>query len=173
MQRCSHCNAEQLDGAIFCMECGANLLDRSSRNETTTSLGYSSEQDMDFALQATVTPGSGPSGGPMYHNLNLIVINSGRRMAFDAREELLIGRKDNARGIYPDIDLGLDGGYDAGVSRRHALITLQDNACVLEDLESANGTYINGQRLPPRRAVPISNGDEIRFGTLTLRVELT
>lgn len=171
MQRCSHCNAEQLDGAIFCMECGASLLERGPRNETTTSLGYSSEQDMDFALQSTVAPGSVRSG-PAYSHLNLIVITNGRRMVFDIRNELLIGRKDNARGIYPDIDLGLDGGYDAGVSRRHALITMQESACMLEDLESANGTYINGQRLPPRRAVPISDGDELRFGTLALRVEL-
>lgn len=172
MQSCSHCNAEQLDGAIFCMECGANLLDSGPRNETTTSLGYSSEQDLDLDLTAAPTPAN-PITAPVYHNLNLIVVTSGRRMAFDAREELLIGRKDNARGIYPDIDLGLDGGYDAGVSRRHALITLHGSSCVLEDLESANGTYINGQRLPPRRAVPINSGDELRFGTLALRVELS
>jgi len=153
------------------MECGASLLERGPRNETTTSLGYSSEQDMDFALQSAVAPESVRTN-PAYSHLSLIVITSGRRMAFDIRDELLIGRKDNARGIYPDIDLGLDGGYDAGVSRRHALITMQESACVLEDLDSANGTYINGQRLPSRRAVPISDGDELRFGTLALRVEL-
>jgi pSer/pThr/pTyr-binding forkhead associated (FHA) protein len=41
---------------------------------------------------------------------------------------------------------------DAGVSRRHARLTLQGNAYVLEDLGSTNGTLVEGQPLTaPRR----------------------
>ena len=38
-------------------------------------------------------------------------MNSGRRIKLIISDDLLIGRKDNARGIFPDVDLGLDGGY--------------------------------------------------------------
>ena len=55
-------------------------------------------------------------------------MNSGRRINLDIGDDLLIGRKDNARGIFPDVDLGLDGGYDAGVSRRHAILAHQGRA---------------------------------------------
>jgi pSer/pThr/pTyr-binding forkhead associated (FHA) protein len=101
----------------------------------------------------------------------LVVLNSGRRIVVDTAQELLVGRKDNQRGIYPDVDLGLDGGYDAGVSRRHAIITPQAGGFVMEDLASANGTFINGRRLPPQAPTPIRGGDELKFGTLILRFE--
>jgi FOG: FHA domain len=101
----------------------------------------------------------------------LVVLNSGRRMTLDTGEDILIGRKDNARGIFPDVDLGLDGGYDAGVSRRHAIISFQQGACVLQDLNSANGTFINATRIDPHVAFPLHDGDELTFGTLILRIE--
>ncbi|MBP1642281.1 MAG: hypothetical protein H6Q03_950, partial [Acidobacteria bacterium] len=36
---------------------------------------------------------------------------------------------------------------DPAVSRRHALITIQDGRCFLSDLGSGNGTYLNGDRI--------------------------
>jgi pSer/pThr/pTyr-binding forkhead associated (FHA) protein len=39
---------------------------------------------------------------------------------------------------------------------------------VLEDLESTNGTFLNGQQIPPGHQVRVRTGDVIRFGTLTL-----
>jgi pSer/pThr/pTyr-binding forkhead associated (FHA) protein len=98
-------------------------------------------------------------------------MNSGRRIHLDVSDDLLIGRKDNARGIFPDVDLGLDGGFAAGVSRRHAIISYADGMYRIEDLGSANGTFINGQRLAPQSSMPIAHGDELKCGTLLLRVE--
>jgi serine/threonine-protein kinase len=47
------------------------------------------------------------------------------------------------------------------VSRRHAKITLSSTTCLLEDLKSANGTYVNNTRV--ERAT-IKPGDVVRFG---------
>ena len=47
------------------------------------------------------------------------------------------------------------------VSRRHARITMNGGACTLEDLKSANGTYVNNTRID--RAV-LKPGDVVRFG---------
>ncbi len=47
------------------------------------------------------------------------------------------------------------------VSRRHARITIAGQAPVLEDLQSANGTYVNNARI--ERAV-LKPGDIVRFG---------
>ena len=47
------------------------------------------------------------------------------------------------------------------VSRRHAKITLSGTACVLEDLKSANGTYVNNTRVEKAKLKP---GDVVRFG---------
>jgi serine/threonine protein kinase len=47
------------------------------------------------------------------------------------------------------------------VSRRHAKITTSGTTCLLEDLKSANGTYVNNTRV--ERAT-IKPGDVVRFG---------
>lgn len=170
MQRCSHCNAQQINGAIFCSECGASLLAGPSRGEATAALSKGTSNFASVELIApTMIAAPTPAARP---TMALVVLNSGRRISLDASQDLLVGRKDNQRGIYPDVDLGLDGGYDAGVSRRHAIITLRGGSYVLEDLSSANGTFINGRRLQPQSSAPISSGDELKFGTLILRFEI-
>jgi serine/threonine protein kinase len=47
------------------------------------------------------------------------------------------------------------------VSRKHARITLSGASCVLEDLKSANGTYVNNARIDKVKLKP---GDVVRFG---------
>jgi serine/threonine protein kinase len=47
------------------------------------------------------------------------------------------------------------------VSRRHARITVSDGAVVVEDLKSANGTYVNNTRVERASLKP---GDVVRFG---------
>lgn len=51
---------------------------------------------------------------------------------------LLIGRFSRSRDIHPDIDCGADN----GVSRRHAQLTTDGRRWWIEDLQSANGTFI-------------------------------
>ncbi len=109
------------------------------------------------------------AAGPL---IALVIMNSGRRISLDISDDLLIGRKDNARGIFPDIDLGLYGGFDAGVSRRHAILTYADGIYRVEDLASANGTFVNGQPVQAATPAQLRNGDELRCGTLLMRVEI-
>jgi len=54
------------------------------------------------------------------------------------------------------------------VSRRHARITIANGAATIEDLDSTNGTYVNGTRISaPTRLTP---GDEFALGSEVLRV---
>ena len=169
MQICTNCQSKQFDGTIFCSECGANLLP-ARRHETTMSLGQRSPTGNLstpaplFAPEAAVEH-AGPT-------LTLVIMNSGRRITLDVSDDLLIGRKDHARGIFPDVDLALDGGYDAGVSRRHAILSYTDAGYMVEDLGSSNGTFVNGRRIPAQTATPLANGDELKCGTLLMRVEV-
>lgn len=58
-----------------------------------------------------------------------------------------------------DNDVQLDEG---SVSSRHAEIDVSGGAAVLRDLESTNGTFLNGEQVSGE--VPLSEGDEIYFG---------
>lgn len=58
---------------------------------------------------------------------------------------------------------------DANVSRRHAEIWRTSEGVAIRDLQSTNGTMVNGHRIT---AVSLSPKDEIEIGTQTLRIEL-
>lgn len=71
------------------------------------------------------------------------------------RPSLSIGKKKE------EVDLVLK---DASVSRIHARITKEEEDIYLEDLNSTNGTFRNGQRMLPYEKKKLEEGDEIRFG---------
>lgn len=76
---------------------------------------------------------------------------------FEVLDSIVIGRSQEC-----DIRLGV-----AHLSRRHAKLTVGPRGLEIEDLKSANGTYVNGQRIA--RAV-IKPGDQVRFDTITFTV---
>ena len=58
---------------------------------------------------------------------------------------------------------------DGNVSRRHAEIGRSADGFMLRDLDSTNGTTVNGRRI---KSATVGEGDEITLGTSTLRIEL-
>ncbi len=57
------------------------------------------------------------------------------------------------------------------VSRRHARITVSGQAVEIQDLGSANGSWINGEPLA-QRPYPLLDGDKLRLGQLELTVRI-
>lgn len=73
--------------------------------------------------------------------------------------ETLIGRSD-------ECDLRISEGHP---SRRHAMLTITDDGAWLEDLESANGTFVNEQRIATK--TKLNSGDRISFDVATFAFE--
>ena len=82
-------------------------------------------------------------------NALLIKVAGSREIAL--KPETVLGR-------HVDCDVLLTEGH---TSRRHAKLMLADDGAWLEDLGSANGTFINGNRITGR--VRLSSGDRLRF----------
>jgi pSer/pThr/pTyr-binding forkhead associated (FHA) protein len=57
-----------------------------------------------------------------------------------------------------------------GVSRSHAMIKAVEDKYVLTDLHSANGTWLNGERLLPDKPHDLPSGAVIQLGRLKLVV---
>jgi len=55
---------------------------------------------------------------------------------------------------------------DHGVSRRHAELRPTRDGWVIRDLDSSNGTYVNGQRI--LTPTPLRHGDQVRVGASLL-----
>ncbi|MBW1811579.1 MAG: FHA domain-containing protein, partial [Deltaproteobacteria bacterium] len=64
---------------------------------------------------------------------------------------LLAGREDN-------VDLVLE---DISVSRRHFTVSESEEGWEIEDLQSSQGTRLNGLLLEPNKPVPLKEGDQI------------
>lgn len=57
---------------------------------------------------------------------------------------------------------------DPTISRRHAQILRQDDRILVRDLNSSNGTYVNGERI---ESVELKAGDIVTFGKVKFRLE--
>jgi two-component system, NtrC family, sensor kinase len=67
----------------------------------------------------------------------------------------------------PMIHVGRDASnnvqlHDTEVSRHHVEIRCLDNAFIISDLNSSNGTYVNGQRIKQHR---LQSGDQLQMGS--------
>jgi pSer/pThr/pTyr-binding forkhead associated (FHA) protein len=88
-----------------------------------------------------------------------------------ADEGYILGRSDEHSDYIPDIDLASCGARELGVSRRHAALVRYHGALHVIDLNSVNGTFLNGKRLIAESPSRLSGQDQIRLGTLTLEIE--
>jgi len=57
---------------------------------------------------------------------------------------------------------------DKNVSRVHCQLTITEKGCLIADLQSTNGTFVNGERISEKALKP---GDEVRIGITTFRIE--
>lgn len=81
--------------------------------------------------------------------------NKGRKFELPDHEPQLIGRSSEA--------LLLD---DSAISRRHAELTPDEGLWYIRDLQSQNGTFVNGQRIHDRTR--LRPGDQVRVGQTLL-----
>ncbi len=80
--------------------------------------------------------------------------------AFD-QQRIVIGRSAGADVCLPH----------PAVSSKHATITLESTGPRIEDGGSTNGTWVNGERIPPGRPKRLRTGDRILCGTFDLQFE--
>jgi hypothetical protein len=72
---------------------------------------------------------------------------------------LLVGRVSQSRNIHPDVDCGAD----SGVSRRQCQLTTDGSRWWVEDLDSANGTFVGpASGALPQDPVPVGARHELR-----------
>jgi hypothetical protein len=69
--------------------------------------------------------------------------------------------------IDADVNLDYFTAAESGVSRKHAMLRFSETQLYLIDMESTNGSLLNGLQMSPSRAYPLTNRDVITFGQLT------
>ncbi len=101
-----------------------------------------------------------------------VVVRGGRKNQEFQLEDgnNLVGRWDPDTGSFPEVDLDADD-PEAKISRKHALVRIEEGKITIEDIGSLNGTYVNRQpRLQPGSPVEIKTGDEVIVGKTFLKL---
>lgn len=158
MIKCPFCNSTYPENTLFCEECGSYL-----------SPGNGQATDPLSSQDGKEDNGQTKSGS--FRTLRLI-IEDGGSIELPLSKEIVLGRLDPGRAIFPDVDLSSDEGIDKGVSRRHARITRREGQVFIEDLNSLNGTFLNATRLVPELPYPLKDGDQVQLGKLIVTINL-
>lgn len=157
---CPRCGAMARPGAHFCVMCGFPLVPPTSRLPETGPLNRA----------PTVIPAANPQPERFAHDDRLVLqlLPSGVCVTLDLAQPTMLGR-----GQLPDgalYDLTPFNGVQHGVSRHHCLLQRRDSHLLIADLDSLNGTFVNGYRLVPRREYILRHGDRLVLGSLHIQV---
>lgn len=163
MVKCPYCHAEMMQGALFCDQCGLSLWGDAQGEVPTRKL---EDESNEFSVKS----GWGTATFQPANQVIVHISDSADPVTIHPAEEFLIGRHDPATGSTPDLDLTPYGALDKGVSRIHAALRRGNEVLSIVDLDSANGTYLNGQRLAAHQPRLLRDGDEIRLGKLVLHI---
>ncbi|MCC6802616.1 MAG: FHA domain-containing protein [Anaerolineae bacterium] len=161
MVACSRCGKLNGSSEVFWAHCGNFLRVDNTRHETTRL----DESEMDALGPDFFGPNS---------TLVLLVASDGFSYSIQPqryKHETVIGRSEGST-MKPDIDLSDHFAGEMGVSRLHVALqyNAKNNLLSVSDMKSANGTFINGQKLFPQEVRVLRDGDELRLGRLVLRV---
>jgi hypothetical protein len=95
----------------------------------------------------------------------------GQTLNLVLKDMIIAGRYNAATEERPDLDLEPFDALNKGVSRQHAAFVYEDHIIKIMDMDSPNGTYLNGFRLTPYQSRVLRDGDEVRLGRLVMNVK--
>ena len=119
---------------------------------------------------ASPQPGTGPLDFLIPWVIELRIMGTPQVLQIKISEHLVLGRDTDHDENAPEIDLRPFNAHYLGVSRKHALLTARNSRVTIRDLDSSNGTFVNGGRLEPGQEYRIRHGDHLTLGKLMMQV---
>jgi pSer/pThr/pTyr-binding forkhead associated (FHA) protein len=169
---CPNCHHQELPGALFCSECGAQLVSVDALTTQNLNQVHSDILNPNIFNTISETEQEIPESvsGDFDSVVSLHLVEAARTIHLSGRPEYSVGRVAEGQPILPDIDLSEFEAYAQGVSRLHASIKIGLQRVSIMDLGSSNGTRVNGQKIVPHVDYPLKHGDIIALGKLKVQL---
>ena len=165
---CPVCNYKNEPGATVCAYCGSPF--EYSQASPTTTLRVHRKKEETTVLPQMTEEDFKKTFKPHEEGIAIYVKGYAAPIEIPKEREFTLGRHITGELEQAFVDLKPFGGYESGVSRRHALIRLTDHGYEILDLGSSNGTWLNTKRLTPDKPYPLENGAEVYLGKLQIFV---
>jgi hypothetical protein len=165
---CPNCHHQEVAGALFCSECGAQLV--STDRVSTQSISRTTSEILVPNLESPVSSSNVSPTSTMDAVVSLYLVDSGQIIHLAGRTEFTLGRVAEGQPILPDVDFSPFEAYAQGVSRLHASLKIMGQRVMITDLGSSNGTRVNGQKIMPHIDYPLNHGDVVALGKLKIQI---
>jgi len=172
MIECPDCHHNEMVGAFFCSQCGAQLLHLNGPASITITEPIETNEKPDQAKKLKVDQVFDEDLSSADALYTLILLNNEENIPINTSDEITLGRINEGQPILPDIDLSPYNAYELGVSRIHVSLKIIDNQVMATDLGSANGTRLNGQEISSHTQFSIQNGDYLTIGKLKIQIQI-
>jgi rubredoxin len=156
---CPRCKTQRRHGELACSNCGF-LFNAAGKTRKVEN-------------QEPINSRSWPTGDVVAIEQKPITFEIENRVhTFLVRESVIVGRGSDVAGdTQPDVDLNPFGAGDKGVSRRHLQLKRKGTMLYVIDLNSTNGTMLNGRKLIAEGERLLRSGDDLWLGHLKLRIK--
>jgi len=155
---CTYCQAENEESALICANCKQPL-----ESITLISRGLGGSRTKSDSKHRYHL------GRLNEHDVAIYIGKSEQPLILPVKTKLTLGRHREL----PDPDL-VDftpyDGYKLGMSRNHAALFFKDGALCIQDLGSANGTWVNSTRLQTYDVVALISGAAISLAQVTVTI---
>jgi hypothetical protein len=143
MTTCQQCGQENAEGYTACVKCGHPSPLANPQSQAAQQVTYF----IKFLVEGEELP-----------------------LTLTPSQRAIMGRQAPFMLQMPDVDLTAYNAAEHGISRVHAVIDCTRNGLQISDLDSRNGTFVNGEKLHPYNAHILRNGDTVRLGSLSLEI---
>jgi FHA domain len=163
---CPVCNYKNDPSATVCAYCESPL--ENSQASSTTTLRVHRKKEETTVLPQMTEQDFKKTFQPREEGIAIYVNGYAEPIEIPKEREFTLGRHITGEVEQAFVDLKPFGGYESGVSRRHALIRRTDHGYEILDLGSSNGTWVSKKRLTPDKPYPLENGAEVYLGKLQI-----
>jgi pSer/pThr/pTyr-binding forkhead associated (FHA) protein len=159
--------SEQISGKVFFDHESALHWLRAQDNHNTRELSNIDTSRFPDEFVERIPQETAPTIESSTNECFLMIHGALERIHFKGQVPVIIGRENSGASWRVDIDLNTYGQIGRSVSRRHASLHRERGQIYVTDLNSTNGTFINGGRIQPNIKIPVQQGSRIRFGHLS------
>ncbi|MHB8881892.1 MAG: FHA domain-containing protein [Thermodesulfovibrionales bacterium] len=131
IKKCPICKSLNSPADMMCKDCLGDISGINPSEDAVLPVGGGIEEDDKTIVRRT----------------EYLVLNIADGKQIKAESGNIIGRNDVGKEVLADYKT---------VSRQHARIIYEDGKWYIEDLDSSNGTYVNGVRIPPHKKTELS-----------------